>query len=148
MGHSMPSEPKRILFACVGNAFRSQIAEGFARAYARPGAVEVRSGGTQPAGFVHPGAIRVMREKGIDISRQTSKPIDLAFAGQAEAFITLCGPVDDACPARIAQRAIDWSLPDPSWSTDEEQRRIRDLIEQRVKELLGSFGALRADVHG
>lgn len=148
MGAAMNGDPKRILFACVGNAFRSQIAEGFARAYAQPGTVEVRSGGTQPAGFVHPAAIRIMREKGIDISRHASKAIDLGFADAAEAFITLCGPVDDACPARIAKRAVDWDTPDPSWSTEAEQRRIRDLIEERVKQLLRSLGALRPDLHG
>ncbi|HLE47090.1 MAG TPA: arsenate reductase ArsC [Candidatus Thermoplasmatota archaeon] len=139
-------EPKRVLFACVGNSFRSQIAEGFAKAYAKPGTVDVRSGGTNPSGVVHGGAIRIMKERGIDISRHASKIIDLEFADRADAFITLCGPMDDACPARIAKKAIDWNLPDPSWSTEDEQRRIRDTIEERVKRLLEDWRVLRADL--
>ena len=135
--------PKRVLFACVANSFRSQIAEGFARAYAKPGTLDARSGGTSPSGIVHPGAIRLMREKGIDIGAQKSKPIDLAFADHADAFITLCGPMDDACPARIAKKAVDWNIPDPSWSTDDDQREIRDLLEGKVKGLLSDWGILR-----
>ncbi|MBI2078200.1 MAG: arsenate reductase ArsC [Euryarchaeota archaeon] len=139
-------EPKRILFACVGNSFRSQIAEGFAKAYAVKGSVEVRSGGTNPSGVVHGAAIRLMKERGIDISRHSSKAIDLAFADQAHAFITLCGPMDEACPARIAKKAIDWNLSDPSWSSEEEQRRIRDTIEEKVKRLLRDWRVLRTDL--
>jgi len=138
--------PKTILFACVGNSFRSQIAEGFAKAYAKPGAADVRSGGTNPSGVVHRGAIRIMKERGIDIAGHTSKVIDLTFADAADAFITLCGPMDDACPARIAKRALDWSLPDPSWSSDEEQRKIRDQIEDKVKRLLRDWNILRDGV--
>lgn len=137
---------KRILFACVGNSFRSQIAEGFAKAYAQPGSAEIRSGGTAPSGIVHSGAIRLMQERGIDIRSHSSKPIDLDFAAKADAFVTLCGPVDDACPARIAQRAIDWNMPDPSWSDDAERRRVRDAIEEKVKRLLSDLGVLRSDV--
>lgn len=142
---SKPQPMKTILFACVGNSFRSQIAEGFALAYAKPGSADIRSGGTAPSGVVHSGAIRLMAEKGIDISRHSSKPIDLEFAAKADAFITLCGPVDDACPARIAKRAIDWNISDPSWSDDSERRRVRDEIEAKVKRLLKELGVLRAD---
>jgi arsenate reductase (thioredoxin) len=134
---------KRILFACVGNSFRSQIAEGFARVYAREGSIDVRSGGTRPFGFVSPSAVRLMLEKGIDISKQTSKPLDLAFAERADAFVTLCGPLDDACPARLAQRAIDWNIPDPDSMDLAGQKRIRDEIEGHVKSLLRSWGLVR-----
>lgn len=137
---------KTILFACVGNSFRSQIAEGFAKAYAKPGAADIRSGGTMPSGVVHSGAIRLMAERGIDIRGHSSKVIDLEFAAKADAFVTLCGPVDDACPARIAKRAIDWNMPDPSWGTDEDRRKVRDAIEEKVKQLLRGLGVLRSDV--
>lgn len=139
------TDMKTILFACVANSFRSQIAEGFAKAYARPGSADIRSGGTIPSGLVHAGAIRLMAEKGIDISGHSSKAIDLAFAAKADAFITLCGPVDDACPARIAKRAIDWNMPDPSGSDEAERRRVRDEIETKVKRLLKDLGVLRED---
>jgi arsenate reductase len=97
------------------------------------------------AGVVHPRAIRAMREVGIDISRQTSKPIDVAFADRADAFVTLCGPVDGACPARVAKKAIDWPTADPTWGDDEEVRRVRDAIGLRVEELLREHGVLRQD---
>lgn len=137
---------KKVLFACVGNSFRSQMAEGFAIAYAKRGTVDVRSGGTRPFGHVNSAAIRLMAEKGIDISKHSSKLIDLKFADTADAFVTLCGPVDDACPARIAKKAIDWDLPDPGGLGPREQVQVRDDIEQRVIALLKDWNVLRASV--
>lgn len=134
---------KRLLFACVGNAMRSQMAEGLARALARPGTVEVRSGGTEPAGFVHPKAIEAMRERGIEIGHQKSKPLDLQYAASVDAFITLCGPLDAACPRPLAKRALDWSMPDPSWGGDEEVRRVRDAIEAKIIVLYRDWGVLQ-----
>jgi arsenate reductase len=131
---------KRILFACVGNSFRSQIAEGFALAHVRPGAAEIQSGGTQPFGFVSPKAVRLMKDRGIDISRHTSKPLDLAFASQAEAFVSLCGPLDDSCPRAIAKKVLQWDIGDPSGTDPDEQRRMRDDIEARVVALLREHG--------
>lgn len=136
---------KRVLFACVGNAMRSQMAEGLARALAQPGALDVRSGGTDPAGFVHPDAIRLMKERGVDIARHTSKRIDLEFAKTADAVITLCGPLDDACPRTVAEQAVDWSLPDPSWGGDNEVREVRDELERRIRRLLGEWGILKGE---
>lgn len=124
---------------------RSQMAEGLARTLARPGSVEVRSGGTQPAGFVHPAGIRAMREREIDISGHTSKTIDVEFARRADAFITLCGPLDDSCPRALAQRAVEWPTPDPSWGTDDDVRKIRDQLERRIAGLLAEWGVLRED---
>lgn len=126
---------------------RSQMAEGLARHLARPGSVEVRSGGTNPAGFVHSGAIRVMKERGIDISSHASKGIDLSFVERADAFVTLCGPLDDACPRRLSQKALDWTQPDPSWGGDEEMRKIRDTIEAKIAALYEKWGVLREDTH-
>lgn len=144
----LPLRVKRILFACVGNAMRSQMAEGLGRHLARPGTVEIRSGGTQPAGFVHPRAVRAMKERGVDISGHTSKIIDLTFAESADAVISLCGPLDDACPRKIIERTLDWSMPDPSWGGDEEVRKVRDRIEAKIVQLYQEWGVLREDGRG
>ena len=134
---------KRILFACVGNAFRSQIAEAWARHLAEPGSIEVRSGGTAPASAVHARLGILLREKGIAVEGARPKPIDLEFAEQADFFITLCGPLDAACPARIARKAVDWNVDDPSWSSEGEMRRVRDLIGGRVLQLLKRLDVAR-----
>lgn len=134
---------KRVLFACVGNSYRSQMAEGFARALARPGSLDARSGGTAPFGMVSAHAVRLMAEKGIDISHHKSKPLDLEFAEDADAFVTLCGPLDDACPAHLAERAIEWDVGDPGGASVAEQRGMRDDIEKRVRDLLRDWGLLQ-----
>lgn|GEM_PF-820583 len=134
---------KRILFACVGNAMRSQMAEGLGRALAQAGTIEIRSGGTAPAGFVHPKAIRSMQRRGIDISRHASKALDLDFARQADAIVTLCGPLDDACPAVLFPKVVDWTMPDPSWGDEAEVDQIRDAIETRIVTLYRDWGILR-----
>lgn len=136
----------RILFACVGNAFRSQVAEGFARAWADPERVEVRSGGTNPAGAVSSRAVAAMKELGIDISDQTSKPLDIDYARQADVFVTLCGPVDDACPRAVAEKAVDWNLTDPQHADDASVIRVRDEIGRRVRALLAEQGVLKEGV--
>lgn len=134
---------RRILFACIGNAMRSQMAEGLARALALHGTVDVRSGGTQPAGFVHPKAVRSMKRRGLDIRQHSSKPLDFEFAATADAIVTLCGPLDAACPAILFPKVVDWTMPDPSWSDDAEVDRIRDAIEERIVGLYSQWGVLR-----
>lgn len=124
---------------------RSQMAEGLARALAKPGTLEVRSGGTNPAGFVHRKAVRAMAARGIDISLQSSKPIDLGFAASADAVITLCGPLDAACPANITDHVVDWTMDDPSWGTDPEVEAARDALEARIVRLLGAWGILEQE---
>lgn len=141
-----PMAKKRVLFACVGNAFRSQVAEGFARAWGDPEKVEVRSGGTNPAGVVSSRAVATMKDLGIDISDQTSKPLDIDYARHADVFVTLCGPVDDACPRAVAERAVDWNLTDPQHADDEIVVRVRDEIGRRVRALLAELGALKEGV--
>jgi arsenate reductase (thioredoxin) len=136
---------KKVLFACVGNAFRSQIAEAWALHFADPVKVEVRSGGTHPAGVIHRQVPVLLSERGLGVPPGGSKPIDLAFADSSDAFITLCGPVDDACPARIAKKAVDWNITDPSWSTMDEMRRVRDDIGRRVHKLLMDLEVLRRE---
>lgn len=126
--------PRRILFACVGNSARSQMAEGFAlHLGGKP--VDVRSGGSRPLGHVLPEAITVMREVGIDISRNASKGFDEAWIRGCDLIVTMgCG--DDACPAFIGKAIVDWDLPDPHGKDLAAFRAVRDEIGQRVAQLL------------
>lgn len=123
----------RVLFVCVENSNRSQMAEAFARARGG-GAVSSLSAGSKPSGQINPRAIALMAERGIDLSGQHSK--SLADVGN-EAFAAVvtmgCG---DACPWLPADRREDWALPDPKLLDDEGFRRVRDDIEQRVMRLL------------
>ncbi|MFQ5907978.1 MAG: low molecular weight phosphatase family protein [Thermoplasmata archaeon] len=129
---------KRVLFICVGNSFRSQMAEGFARHHAARG-VLVRSGGVKPASQVSPVAVRLMGERNIDISLHVPKEVDMAFARQADRIVTMgCSP-EEACPANILDRAEEWSLPDPGGMGEEEARGLRDEIEGRVRGLLAEL---------
>lgn len=134
------ARPLRVLFACVGNSARSQMAEGFARAMA--GArVEARSGGSKPAGRLMPEAIEAMRERGIDISGQQSKGFDEDWIRGCDLVVTMgCG--DDACPAFVGKRMVDWELDDPKGLPIDQVRRIRDEIENRVRNLLVEQGVL------
>jgi protein-tyrosine-phosphatase len=123
----------KVLFVCVGNACRSQMAEGFARALGA-GRLEAHSAGSHPAGFVAETAIEVMRELGIDISAQRSKGVGDLPAQQWDVLVTMgCG---DACPSVPARKRLDWAVPDPIGLSLGEVRRIRDLIRDRVQELV------------
>jgi arsenate reductase len=129
---------KRVLFICVGNSFRSQMAEGFARHHA-PRGVLVRSGGVKPASAVSPAAVRLMGERDIDISLHVPKAVDMAFASQADRIVTMgCSP-EEACPAEVLDRAEEWSLPDPGGMGEEEARGLRDAIEGQVRGLLAEL---------
>lgn len=134
--------PFRVFFACVGNSARSQMAEGFCRALSADGVV-CKSGGSKPAGRLQPQAVTAMAERGIDISRHHSKPIDEEFAAAADLIVVMgCG--DDACPAFLGKPIEDWDLADPKGASIEAVRHVRDDIERRVRALLGTHGLLRA----
>jgi arsenate reductase len=129
----------QVLFVCTGNSARSQIAEGWARKLA-PAGVEVWSAGTHPAG-VNPLAVDVMKEKGVDISGQSSKFLKEVPA-DSDYVITLCAEADAECPNLPARRErLAWHLPDPTSvdGSDEEKREAfrtaRDRIEGLVREL-------------
>lgn len=129
---------KRVLFVCVGNAFRSQVAEGFARALA-PRGVLVRSGGAKPASALSGVAVQLMAEEGIDISRHHPKEVDRAFARRADRIVVMgCDPAE-ACPAEALDRTESWDLPDPKGLGVEEARPLRDEIERRVRGLLADL---------
>lgn len=124
---------KRVLFVCVENACRSQMAEAFARRLGA-GRFEAYSAGSRPAGGVNPRSATFMAERGYDLSAHGSKPLS-AFEGQSfDAVVTMgCG---DACPWLPAARHVDWALPDPKALPDDGFRAVRDEIERRVQRLL------------
>ncbi|MEX0700697.1 MAG: arsenate reductase ArsC [Planctomycetales bacterium] len=124
---------KRVLFVCVENSNRSQMAEAFARIHGGD-AVEAWSAGSRPSGRVHPKAIAAMRELGYDLTAHESKSLDEIPDVEFDAAVTMgCG---DACPLAAARRREDWSIPDPKELSPEEFREVRDSIERKVVELL------------
>lgn len=128
-----------VLFVCVHNAGRSQMAAGFARALGGDG-VEVRSGGSEPASAINPVAVEVMAERGIDITRNVPQLLATEDVRQADAVITMgCG---DACPIFPGKRYEDWELRDPAGQGPEMVREVRDDIEARVRRLLVELGVL------
>jgi arsenate reductase (thioredoxin) len=127
-------DEKTILFVCVENAGRSQMAEGFFNKYA-PKGYRAASAGTRPAGKINPLAIQAMKEVGIDISRQKSKVItDDMIKDSAKAVNMGCMDKNE-CPVLFLHNPIDWSIEDPKGKTIEKVREIRDEIERRVKQL-------------
>lgn len=132
------SHAPRVLFVCIENACRSQMAEAFARKLGA-GRVEAYSAGSRPAGGVNPRAIAFMAECGYDLRYLASKPLS-AFEGQAfDAIVTMgCG---DACPWLPAACRVDWALPDPKALPDDGFRAVRDEIELRVQRLLSELDA-------
>ncbi len=136
----------RILFICTGNSARSQMAEGLARQIAAPG-VEVASVGTHPVG-INPLARAAMRDRGIDISGQTSKRIE-DVPGEFDYVITLCDDAAQICPVLPARRArLHWSLPDPAAVAGDDAERlrvfsqVREDIERRLRQWLGELSLL------
>jgi protein-tyrosine-phosphatase len=126
---------KRVLFVCVENSNRSQMAEAFARNFGGDD-VEALSAGSKPSGRINPKAIRFMAELGIDLSAHASKSLD-DIEGEFDAVVTMgCG---DSCPWVPAKRREDWALPDPRDLDDDGYRAVRDEIGTRVKILLASL---------
>ena len=134
----MPESLPRVLFVCVENSCRSQMAEGFARALGA-GRVSAFSAGSRPSGEIHPMAVRFMRERGIDLSAQTSKGLDDLPAGVRWEYIVTMG-CGDACPVYPGKRYVDWDVEDPSGKQIEGVRPIRDELERRVLGLIDEIG--------
>jgi len=126
--------PKKILFVCVENAGRSQMAEGFFRKYA-PAGYEPYSAGTKPIGAINPLAIQAMRESGIDITTQTPKTITDSMIREAAKVINMGCMDRESCPALFVKDVLDWAIEDPKGKPLEDVRKIRDVIEKRVQEL-------------
>jgi len=125
-----------VLFVCVHNAGRSQMAAGLLAHHAK-GRVNVRSAGSAPANEINPAAVAAMAEIGIDIAQEYPKPLTDEFARAADVLITMgCG---DACPVFPGKRYLDWELEDPAGQGVEAVRPIRDEIERRVLALLAEL---------
>lgn len=138
--------PVRVLVVCTGNSARSQMAEGFLRAYGA-GVVEAASAGMEPRGL-NPHAVAVMAEKGIDISQHTSKAFSEGLARTMDYVITVCGDADARCPVLPPSvRRLHWPLPDPARAQGsaaevrEVFRQSRDELERRVRQLLEALKA-------
>jgi arsenate reductase len=136
------NEVPEVLFVCVHNAGRSQIAAALLERHAM-GRVHVRSAGSTPAEEINPAVIEAMAEWGIDLSNEFPKPLTDDVVQDADVVITMgCG---DACPIYPGKRYIDWDLPDPAGKQVDEVRPIRDEIDRRVRNLLEDLLATRAD---
>lgn len=132
----MPSKPL-FLFLCVNNSNRSQMAEAFARIHGG-GRIEAHSAGSEPGGAVNPRAIQLMKELGHDLSTHVPKRIEEFADREIDVAVTMgCG---EACPFVRARRREEWQIPDPMNMSDDQYREVRDLIESKVKELLGENG--------
>ena len=126
-----------VLFVCVHNAGRSQMAAGWLRALAGD-AVEVRSAGSLPADQVNPAAVEAMAEVGVDITDQRPKVLTPEAVEASDVVITMgCG---DACPVFPGKRYLDWALDDPAGQGVEAVRPIRDEIERRIRGLVAELG--------
>jgi arsenate reductase len=133
----MNESPKRVLFVCVENSNRSQMAEAFARIHGGD-AIDAHSAGSRPSGKVNPKAIEAMREVGYDLTRHHSKSLQDVPSIEYDAVIGMgCG--DEGCPTVQAKRREEWAIPDPKSLPPDQFRSVRDLIEQHVKELLRSL---------
>ncbi len=129
----MSDKPIRIIFVCVENSNRSQMAEAFAHIHGA-GKVEAYSAGSRPSGRINPRAIEAMRELGYDLTQHRSKSLSELTNLSFDAAVTMgCG---DHCPFINALRREEWDILDPKELTPEQFREVRDLIEQKVKALL------------
>ncbi len=125
---------KTMLFVCVENAGRSQMAEGFFRKYA-PEGYEPVSAGTKPVSQINPLVIQVMDEIGIDISKQKSKDLTEDMIRNSDKIINMGCMDKDFCPTLFIPKVIDWGIEDPEGKPIEQVREIRDEIVRRIKEL-------------
>ena len=124
----------KVLFVCVENSNRSQMSEAIARIHGKD-AVEAYSAGSKPSGKVNPKAIVAMKELGYDLSSHHSKSLeDVKQFAPFDAVVTMgCG---DACPWMPSKKFVDWQIPDPKEMNEPDFRKVRDLIEEKVSQLL------------
>ena len=130
----------RVLFLCIGNAGRSQMAHAFLE---RRGGHEVRSAGSRAEAQLHPEVVEAMREIGYDLTGRTPRQLEPeADAAWADVVVTMgCG---DVCPVLPGTSYVDWALEDPAWMSIEQIRELRDEIEQRVAELARELDSARS----
>jgi len=124
---------KRVIFLCVENSNRSQMAEAFARIHGSA-TVEAYSAGSRPSGKVNPKAVEAMRELGYDLTQHRSKSVDDLADMEFDVAVTMgCG---DECPVLRAKQRQDWDIPDPKNLPSDQFHAVRNLIEEKVKALL------------
>ncbi|EGP93211.1 arsenate reductase ArsC [Nitrosarchaeum koreense] len=129
---------KKILFVCVENAGRSQMAEAFFKKF-MPKGFEVISAGTKPSDKVNPIVLQAMNEIGIDMKNQTPKTISQQIISESEKAVNM-GCIDqESCPALFLKDVLDWQIPDPKGKPIEQVREIRDQIKSKVMDLIKSF---------
>lgn len=136
------TEIKKILFVCIENAGRSQIAEGFFKKYVTSGYQPI-SAGTQPVSEINPFAIEVMKEVGIDISRQIPKVISEDMIQQSTKIVNMGCMNKESCPTLFLNNVIDWEIPDPKGKSIDKVREIRDKIEKKIKELVADLEIIK-----
>jgi arsenate reductase len=128
---------KHILFVCIENSNRSQMAQAFAKMYGA-GMVHAYSAGSRPSGTINPKAVAAMKELGYDLTTHHSKSLnDLPHLVFDYAITMGCG---DACPLVLAKSRMDWNIPDPKDMNETEFRAVRDLIGRKVKEVINELG--------
>ena len=130
--------PKKLLFVCIENSNRSQMAEALAKMIGGPD-VEAYSSGSRPSGKINPKAIRSMLEMGYDLGSHHSKSLE-EVKGLAPFDVVVTMGCGDACPWMPAKQFIDWQIPDPRDMNEDEFRKVRDLIKEKVKTLIDSLG--------
>ena len=130
-------EKKKVLFVCIENSNRSQMAQAFAKIHGGEN-IEAYSAGSRPSGKINPKAIAAMKELNYDLSSHASKSLDeVKTFAPFDAVVTMgCG---DACPWMPAKKFIDWQIPDPREMNEEDFRKVRDLVGSKVKDLVGSL---------
>jgi arsenate reductase len=127
---------RKVIFVCVENSNRSQMAEAFARIHGG-NTVEAFSAGSRPSGWINPKAVEAMKQIGYDLTEHRSKGLDEFNSKEFDAAVTMgCG---DECPLVIAKQRVDWQIPDPKELPFDQFNRVRDLIERKVKELLNTL---------
>jgi len=131
--NKMKQKKVKIVFVCVENARRSQMAQGFAESLGQ-GKVEVYSAGSRPSSRIDPLVIEVMKEKGIDLSSRHPKGLNDLPTVEMDYLVTL--GCEEVCPAVLSKRIIEWAIPDPKGRPMDFYRKVRDLMEEKVKALL------------
>lgn len=129
---------KKVLFVCVENAGRSQMAEAFANNYGK-GKLIASSAGVMLADRVNPAVVEAMKEKGIDISMNKPKLLTVKMTEEADRIITMGCSVEKICPAPLLKNVIDWNLDDPKGKPIEQVRKIRDEIEKRILKFISEL---------
>jgi arsenate reductase len=132
----MKTKKKKILFVCVENARRSQMAEGFANVFGQ-GKIEVYSAGSGPSSQTDPLVIEVMKEKGIDLSGKRPKGLNDLPPVEMDYLVTM--GCEETCPAVLTKKIIQWEIPDPKGKSIDFFRKVTDMIEEKVKGLLGEI---------